>query len=388
MEKRNISKILITVGITAVVSVFLTLLAVYIHFKCLPVPLANIIKASKIIESSFVGDFDPKKAEEDMINAMVGSLDDKYAVYYDEDSANELMQMIDGYYVGVGVEVFANPDSNKIEVISAYKGTPAYKAGIKNGDCIVKIDGKEYSAKTLADAVVYMKGAKEKKSLEKELTLTIERNGEMFECKLKREKIDLYKVESEVIDGICYIRYSGFTQQATDDVEKILKSLKDVDGIVIDVRDNPGGELYSAIKMCDLFMDDERIIYTVDKNGKKKEYFAEKGKCDLPVAIIVNGSSASSSEIFAGSMQANKRAVIVGEKTYGKGVTQTVQQINPLDSSSGAIKITTHKNYTPDGKWINDAISPDIKVECSEEISNIREDSAYIEAVNSIKKGK
>lgn len=385
MEKKKFKKNLPVIGITAFFSVIITLMVICFYFKSLPVPLVNIINTGRIIESSYVGDFDSKKAEEDMMKAMVNGLDDKYAVYYDEENAKETFQIIDGHYIGIGLEVFANPDSNKIEVISAYKDTPAYKAGLKKGDCIVKIDKQAYDAESLAEAVIYMKGTKEKNPLEKEITLTIEREGELFDCKIKRAKIDLYKVESEILDGICYIRYSGFTQSATDEVEKIISTLNNVDGVIVDVRNNPGGELDSAIKLCDLFLDDEMIMYTVDKNGNKQEYNAEKGKCDLPLAIIVNGSSASAAEVFAGSLQANDRAVIVGEKTYGKGVTQTVQYVNPRDLSAGAIKLTTHKNYTPDGRWINESIIPDVKVNC-EDVSDINTDSAFTVAVDTLKK--
>ena len=133
--------------------------------------------------------------------------------------------------------------------------------------------------------------------------------------------------------------------------ERIVKNLdSNIKGIVVDVRNNPGGEFTSSIKMCDLFLEDEMIMYTIDKNGKKTVYNAEKGGSSLPLAILVNGSTASASEIFAGSMQANGRATIIGEKTYGKGVSQTIRYINPLDSSEGALKITTCRNYTPDGK--------------------------------------
>lgn len=386
MSKKSFKKNLIIIGITAFVSISFTLLALFIYFKNLPVPLTNIIKMSKIIQSSFVGELDSDKAEEDMLRAMVSGLDDKYAVYYDEESAKETFQLIDGRYTGIGLEVFANPDTHKIEVISAYKDTPAYNAGIKKGDFIIKIDSKEYGSDDLAEAVIYMKGVKEKNKFEKELVLTIERDGALFDCKLKREEIDIYKVESEIVDEICYIRYSGFTQAATDEVKKILSSLKNVRGIVFDVRDNPGGDLESALELCDLFLDKEMIMYTVDKDGNKKEYMAEKGKCDLPLAVIVNGSSASASEVFAGALKANDRAVIVGEKTYGKGVTQTVQYINPHDLSAGAIKITTYKNYTSDGRWINESIIPDVKADCKETVSDIRRDSAFLAAVNTIKK--
>ena len=388
MEKKNTIKIIIAIAVSSLVTLGITLSIIYLYMTNLPVPLKNIIKASEIIESTYVGEVDKKKVEENMLRAMVGSLDDDYAVYYDEESAKETMQMIDGYYVGIGIEVFANPDSNRIEIISAYKDTPAHKAGLKKGDQILKIDGKTYEAKNLDDAVLYMKGIKEEHPLKKEITLTIERSGKTFECKLKRAMIDVYKVESEVIDGICYIRYTGFTQTATDEVKKILESNKDADGIILDIRNNPGGELNSAIELCDLFVDEGLIMYTVDSKGNKTEYKAKKGKCSLPLAVIVNGSSASASEIFAGSMQANDRGVIVGEKTYGKGVTQTVKFLDPTDLSAGAIKITTHKNYTHDGKWINESITPDIKAKCEEPDGDIRNDEAFKEAVNCIKKGK
>ncbi len=384
-NKKKLTIILVTALVTAVASIVITLLCVNFYIKSLPVPVENIIRAGRIIEENYVGDFDPEVAEEKMMNALIESLGDKYAVYYNEQDAKETFELIEGNYVGIGVEVFANTEKDKIEVISAYKGTPADKAGLKSGDYIVSVDGKKYGSGDIAEAILYIKGVNEEKPLEKEIEIVIERNGENIVCKLKREEISLYKTESEIIDGICYIRYTGFTESSEKEVEKILTSLeKSTKGVVIDVRNNPGGDFVSAIELCDLFLDDGMIMYTVDKAGKKEEYYAKEKKYDFPLAVIVNSSSASASEIFAGSMQANKRAVIIGEKTYGKGVTQTVRYINYLDKSAGAMKFTTLKNYTPDGRWINKSIIPDVKV--SGDINpNIREDAAFLAAVKSIK---
>jgi len=368
---------------TVVLTVVATLLAVAIAF-CLflsktEIPFSKLVKIGRIIESSYAGEFDAQKCEENAINAVLETIGDKYAVYYNEENAEETMQMIDGYYIGIGIEIFANTQKNRIEVISAYEDSPADKAGIKSGDLIISIDSKEYTASTLADAVVYMKGTQDKNPLEKTISMTIERGNERLELKMKREKIYMYKVTSEMIDDICYIRYSGFTKNSEKELEKIIASLdkEKTSGIVIDIRNNPGGEFGSAIDMCDLFLDEGTIMYTVDKNGKKTEYFAKEGACTLPLAVLVNGSSASASEIFAGSMQARGRAAIIGEKTYGKGVSQTVRYINPLDVSEGAIKLTTCKNYTPDGKWINESVLPDIEVKAEKIHKEIKHDAVF-----------
>ncbi len=384
---RNLSKTLLTILITSVLTLVFSMVAVYLFFLKVDFPFEKLIKIGSIIDSSYVGEYDIEECEENAINAVLGSINDKYAVYYDAENAKETMQLLDGYYVGIGTEIFANIDKNRIEVVSAYQDSPADKAGIVSGDLIVAIDGKEYTADSIADAVLYMKGVNIDDALNKTICITIMRNGDTFDVQLKRAKIDMYKVTSEIIDNICYIRYSGFTQGSYDALKKVVDSLdgKNVSGIVIDVRNNPGGEFGSAIDLCDLFLDNGMIMYTVDKDGDKNVYNATKGNCELPLAIIVNGSSASASEILAGSLQARGRAVIVGEKTYGKGVSQTLRYINPLDESEGAIKLTTCKNYTPDGKWINESIIPDIEVSVQKLQGNIREDAAFIAAAEYLK---
>lgn len=382
---KKFSKPLLTVLITFSLTVLVGFFALFAFLQSCNIPFKKLVKIGAIIDELYVGEYDEKQMEENAINAVIEALGDKYAVYYDEENAKETMQLLDGYYVGIGVEVFANTQKNAIEVISAYEDSPADKAGIKSGDLIIKVDDTVYTAKNVADAISYMKGTGEAE-LNKELSIELERDGERFTVKLKREKINMYKVTSKIIDGICYIRYSGFTQNSEKELEKVINSLdKDkVKGIVLDIRNNPGGDLGSAISACDLFLDDGMIMYTTDKNGKKKEYLATKGASALPLALLVNSSSASASEILAGSLKDRGRAIIVGEKTYGKGVTQTIRYINPFDETEGAVKITTYKNFTPKGIWINEGVTPDIVVKGEKTDRDIKNDAAFIAAVKAI----
>ncbi len=380
---------LLTVLITFLLTLFLIGASVFAILLNYDIPFEKLMKVMRVIKTSYVGEYDLDKCEENAINAVLQSIDDKYAVYYDEENAKKTMQMIEGYYIGIGVEVFANTQKGYMEVISAYEDSPADRAGVKSGDLIKMIDGREYTASQMADAVNYMKGIDVDKALEKTMSITLLRDNDEITVNLKREKIDMYKVDSRIIDNICYIRYSGFTAESQKAFRNIIKGLDNkIQGIVVDVRNNPGGEFSSAIEMCDLFLDDEMIIYTVDKNGEKTSYMGEKGSSKLPLAVLVNSQTASAAEIFAGSMQSNKRAVIIGEKTYGKGVSQTVQYLNPLDKSEGALKLTTCKNYTPSGRWIDEAIIPDIEIKTEEIEDDITYDAAFIAAVNSLKEDK
>ena len=386
---QNSKKTFLTVLITFFSTLLIISISVFVLSLKYDIPFEKLKKVVGIIQSSYVGEYNGEECEENAINAVLETIGDKYAVYYNEENARKAMQMIEGYYIGIGVEVFANTQKGYIEVISAYEDSPADKAGIKSGDLIKAIDGREYTASQMADAVSYMKGIDVDEALKTSMAITILRGDKETTLNLNREKIDMYKVSSKVIDNICYIRYSGFTAASQKVFKDIIESLGgSIRGVVVDVRNNPGGEFTSAIEMCDLFLDDEMIMYTVDKKGGKTPYIGKKGSSKLPLAILVNSQTASAAEIFAGSMQANNRAIIIGEKTYGKGVSQTVQYLNPLDKSEGALKLTTCKNYTSDGRWINESILPDIEVKTERIEDDITYDAAFITAVNSLKEDK
>ena len=219
--------------------------------------------------------------------------------------------------------------------------------------------------------------------------IVVLRGEEKLTFNIERENIELDRVESKTTaDGLCYIRYSGFAENSEKKLEKIVNSVDKtkISGIVVDLRDNPGGEFDSSINMSDLFLKDGVIMYTEDKKGNKTVYKAKKDACDLPLAVLVNGSSASASEIFAGAMKARGRGIIVGEKSYGKGVSQSVSYINMFDKSDGALKLTVCKNYLSDGTWLNSGVMPDIEAQDTlHEIGDIENDKVYRAAAEALK---
>ena len=375
ISKKTVLTVLTTFLATAVLTAAVIVFVLYRYM-----PFSKFFKVMTLIENTYVEEVDFEKCEEDAINGVLAGLGDKYAVYYDEENAKETLQMVDGYYYGIGVEIFANTKKDRIEVISAYEDSPADVAGFKSGDLIKSVDGKEFFSKDVADMVSYIKNPE--KGPKDLIEIVVLREDKEITLRAKRGKIDLYKVKSEMVGDICYISYGGFTQSSYEAFEKIVNSLdsKKVKGIVVDIRNNPGGELNSALNMCDIFLEDQVIMRTKNKSGEETVYSGKKGSCDIPLAVLVNHASASASEVFAGALQDHKRAVIVGEKTYGKGVTQSIRYVDPFDKGEGALKLTTYKNFTPNGKWINKGIKPDVKVKDSEKTAQIKSDAAFIAA--------
>lgn len=384
VNRKAAVRFVLTVVCTAAMAAALTL--VYVRKTDSFDRLRRVVS---IIENEYIGEFDAEKAEKAAIESVVETMGDKYAAYYDEKEAEQTLDYIEGYYVGIGLEIFADTEADALEVISAYEGSPAYKAGIKSGDVLYSIDKKHYSAKKFAAAAAAMRGDGGSNPEGTSVEIVVLRGEEKLTFNVKRERIELDRVESRTTaDGLCYIRYSGFADNSEKKLEKIIDAIdeKAVSGIVIDLRDNPGGDFDSSINMSDLFLDDGTIMYTVDKKGNKTVYNAKKGACELPLAVLVNGSSASASEIFAGAMKARGRAVIVGEKSFGKGVSQSVNYINMLDRSDGALKLTVCKNYLPDGTWLNDGVVPDINAQDAlHEINDIENDKVYRAAAGALK---
>lgn len=378
------SSLIYAIIITFIVTNLLTVvLYTYLPFE--KICSGRIHQLENILENSYIGEFDKQKAEEDAIKVILSSTKDKYAAFYDEEASKELLQVLDGYYCGIGVEVAVNHDENILEIVSVYKDSPAEKGGLRAGDVIVSIDSTTYDGTMLAEASAYLKCSEEELKVKPDVIICVKRNNELKNIKVTREKIDYYKITSFVKDKILYIRYSGFSQRSFKEFESIIKNTdeSDLKGIIIDLRDNPGGELGSSIDMCDLFLDNGLIMYTLDKKENKKEYFADEYSFNAPMVVIVNESTASAAEIFAGSMKGRNRATIIGEKTFGKGVSQSL--IEFTGPEKGTVKITTKKNYTPDGKWLNEAVTPDVVVDDKANFTNIEEDSAYLTAVKILK---
>ena len=325
---------------------------------------------------SYVEDVSDKKLIEAAINGMLVALD-PHSSYLDGQSFKYMNEQTKGKFGGLGIEV--TMEQGLVMVVSPIDDTPAYKAGIKTGDFITHIDGEQVIGMSLNDAVDKMRG-----KVGTKVKLTIRRiNQKPFDVKLTREEIKIRSVKNELKSGdVAYIRISSFTEDTDQTIEKSLKKLKKeaknkLKGVVLDVRNNPGGLLDQAVNVSDLFLDKGEIVSTRSRNPEDTvKYTAKDGDIakGLPMVVLINDGSASASEIVAGALQDHKRAIILGEKSFGKG---SVQTIIPL-GNHGAMRLTTARYYTPSGRSIQaKGIEPDVEVHPAkvEVIENIFERS-------------
>jgi carboxyl-terminal processing protease len=314
------------------------------------------------IKQSYVEDVDDKKLLEDAIRGMLAGLD-PHSTYLDAKSFDELQVNTTGEFGGLGLEV--GLENGFIKVISPLDDTPAQKAGIEAGDVIIKINGQPVKGMSLNEAVDSMRGPR---GSEIELTIMRESLRQPLDLKLKRDTIKVLSVRSRTLEpGYGYVRIAQFQANTGAEVrkaiEKLRKENKTLKGLAIDLRNNPGGVLQAAVDVADAFVTDGLIVYTEGRLPNSKSQFratsddiAEK----LPIVVLINGGSASASEIVAGALQDHKRAVIMGTDSFGKGSVQTVM---PLSETS-AIKLTTARYFTPNGRSIQaHGIAPDVVVE-------------------------
>ncbi len=310
---------------------------------------------------SYVEDVTDKQLIESAINGMLVSLD-PHSSYLDAQSFKYMNEQTKGKFGGLGIEV--TMENGVVKVVSPIDDTPATKAGLKPGDYITHIDGEQVIGMSLNDAVDKMRGAVGSK-----VKLSIRRlNVKPFDVTLKREEIKIQSVKSAIKgDDVSYIRITSFSEDTDKMIEKALKKAQkelkgNLKGIVIDVRNNPGGLLDQAVNVSDLFLDKGEIVSTRSKNAEDTvKYNAKSGDIakGLPIVVLVNDGSASASEIVAGALQDHKRAVILGEKTFGKGSVQTVIPLGKY----GAMRLTTARYYTPSGRSIQaTGIVPDVEV--------------------------
>ena len=310
---------------------------------------------------NYVEEVSDKKLIESAINGMLTSLD-PHSSYLDADSFNYMSEQTKGKFGGLGIEV--TMDNGLVKVVSPIDDTPAAKAGIKAGDYITNINGETVVGMSLNDAVSKMRG-----KVGEKVKLSIRRvNSKPIELTIKRQEIKIQSVKIEIKeDSIVYIRISSFTEDVDKSVsEAITKAKKKLKnkllGIVIDVRNNPGGLLDQAVDVSDLFLEKGEIVSTRSRNeADTVKYMANEGDIakGLPIVVIVNDGSASASEIVAGALQDHKRAIILGEKSFGKGSVQTVIPLGKY----GAMRLTTARYYTPSGRSIQaKGIEPDIEV--------------------------
>ena len=315
-----------------------------------------------IVQKNYVDDVKTKQLVEGAVNGMLVSLD-PHSAYLTPDLYKELQVETKGSFGGLGIEI--TNKSGMLTVVAPIEDTPAYRAGIKSGDVILKIDGEFTKDMTLVEAVKRMRGKPDTK-----VRLTIKRDNpsQLFDSTLTREIIKILSVKSKPLEkGYAYLRVTQFQERTDDDLDRAIKQLdKDMgglQGVVLDLRNNPGGLLTQAVKIADMFLDGGLIVYTDGRlENQKQKYFAHKPGTysDFPMVVLVNNGSASASEIVAGALQDHKRALVLGTTTFGKG---SVQTILPLDENS-ALRLTTARYFTPNGRSIQaTGIVPDITMD-------------------------
>ena len=322
-----------------------------------------------MIDEEYLGEISTDKLEEGVYAGLIYGLGDVYSRYYTKDEYEQESVTTEGSYVGIGVAM-QKYTAGGIQIVECYKGSTAEEAGVKVDDVITAINGEDITDTELQDVVSMIKDNEDK-----DVVLTVQRKGEdTQEITVKVSNVELPSVFGEMLDeNTGYIQITEFKGVTVEQYEEVFADLKEqgMERLVVDLRDNPGGLLNVV---CDILRDilpEGLIVYTEDKNGNRSEETCDgKNPLDMPLAVLVNGNSASASEIFAGAVKDYGIGTIVGTTTYGKGVVQSIRQL----SDGSAVKLTIANYYTPKGNSINKTgIRPDVEVELSPELLNQEE---------------
>ena len=351
------------------------------------IDLTKFWKVNDILHEKFDGDISADKQSEGAIAGMVASLGDPYTTYLDEKSNNELSNQLAGKLSGIGIEIGIK--NNRLTVVAPIDGTPAAKAGLRAGDIVVSIDGQDTSSMTVDEAVTKIRG---EKGTQVKLGI-IHPGSSVQDITITRDDITVPSVSYEIkSNNIGYIKIRTFGSDTATQIENISSEFasKGVKAVVIDVRDNPGGYLDSAVKISSEFLKEGVIVKEKSRNSKDKTFTTSgNGKLtNVPVIILVNGGSASASEILAGALHDNDRATLVGEKTFGKGSVQEIVCLKEgglsisSNCKSDSLKVTVAHWYTPDGINISkEGIKPDVEVKLTNEDYNANLDPQLVKAL-------
>ena len=343
-----------------------------------------------LINEVYLFDTDPAIEEAGIYKGLMYSLGDLYADYYTPEEMTAMMEETNGEYCGIGAMISQDRMTNVSTIIKVYKDSPAEEGGLLPGDILYKVDGLDVSGMDL-DTVVsqYVRGEENTS-----VTLTVYRDGEEVEVTMNRRKLEVQTVEYQMMDDgkTGYLLVTEFDTVTAEQFKSGIDGLlsQGMEQLILDFRNNPGGELNAAVSMVDyLLPDGQTIVSIADRNGVGETYTSEDGhELDIPTAILVNGNSASASEVFTGAMKDYGRATVVGTKTFGKGI---VQNLIPLDNGT-AIKMTTAHYYTPSGFDLHGkGIEPDVEVELKEELKNqitvdVKEDNQIQAALKALDK--
>lgn len=316
---------------------------------------------NSLIDRFYIGDVDETDLSEGVYKGYIEGLGDPYSVYYDEEETKQMGESLSGEFGGVGALMSQDRETGVITVLQVYDGSPAQEAGMRDGDTLYKVEGEEVTGEDLSDVVSKVKGEKGT-----QVTLTVLRadTGDEEELTITRDTIEAQTVSCEMKEeNVGYIRITEFDTVTYEQYKEALEDLEDqgMERLIVDLRSNPGGNLDTVCDILDLMLPEGLIVYTEDKNGEREEYTSdEENQFDKPLVVMMNGYSASASEIFAGAIQDYGLGQIVGTQSYGKGVVQSVFDLQ--DGTS--VKLTIAEYFTPNGRSIDgEGITPDVEVE-------------------------
>lgn len=334
-----------------------------------------------LVDMYFLDEYDENALETGLLEGYVSGLDDPYSVYYDEKDTAALLESVQGEYSGIGAVLSQDIQSGVITMTKIYEDSPAMKAGLKDGDVLYKVGDIEVTGEDLSEMVTHIKGEKGT-----EVELTVYREGEEITVTAIRDEIEIETVTYEMLeDSIGYVAVSEFEEKTCGQYEAAIDDLtsQGMKGLIVDLRNNPGGSLSAVCEMADRMLPEGLIVYTEDKNGEKTEYKSTAEESfDKPLVVLVNGNSASASEIYSGAIKDHGIGTIVGTKTYGKGVVQSV-----FDLKDGTcLKLTVSEYFTPNGLTIHgEGVTPDVEVEYEFDEKNPERDNQLEKAVKVIK---
>lgn len=355
--------------------------------------IAQMEGLKSLLDQNFLFDYDDEQIYEGSLKGMFANLGDPYTAYYTPDEFKKLMESLNGRYSGIGLSVQASKEGY-IKAVSVFDDSPAKEAGIESGDYITKVNGKAFGPNQLEEAVAEIKGEPGS-----DVTLTILRteegttNSKEFDVKVTRADVNVDTIDDDILEvrgkKIGYIHIKAFDDITWKDFSDSYSKLmaQDIDGLILDVRNNPGGALDVVINIADNFLDEGVIVTTKDKKGNVATEKSDANASDIPMVVLQNENSASASEILAGAMKDRGRAKVIGTQSFGKGV---VQKVFNLEDGAGA-KITISEYFTPNGTQINKVgVTPDIKVESDEDLdlskNDYKNDKQFVTGLNELLK--
>ena len=325
-----------------------------------PSDIQEVEKIYDNLLSKYYGEIDKQTLSDAAIKGMIEALNDPYSTYIDAENTDDFDEQIYGYYVGVGTEITLN-DENQFEVTNIFENTPATDANIELHDIVVKVNNEDVSGKTVSDIGKLIQG-----EIGTDVTLTLRRGEEEFDVTITRDRIDLISVTSQIFEKddkrIGYIKITNFASNTFNQFQTALNELEenDIESLIIDVRDNLGGQLEVATQIASLFLTKDKVVYQLNTNGIIQPiYSTGPGSFQKPITVLINGATASASEVLAIALQESADATVIGTTSYGKG---TIQESYKL-STGATIKFTVQEWLSPNGNTVNEVgVKPDIEV--------------------------